>query len=395
MEIKVIQDDFMELTRIEQSAYASSFKGDADERKRYAEIYKDLASGDDVTALGAYGPDLMGCEFHYDFTTNFHGHMIPTAGIGSLAVDLLHKKKGVAQGLIQASMDRAHEAGVLLYHLYPFSTEFYRNFGFGYGPQVFTYCAAPRDFKDMGDRSLLSYGGEADYEDIIAFHDQMATSTHGMSKKTSADRRRIHKMTIGKLLLAKDQGQLIGYMIYTQKGVGEGNMQRQKLVVSEMFYTPKALQAFCSFFNAQKDQVTYVEVATYDRHFHQMLKNTHFVPEPKTQHLISLKVSDHSLGLMPLALDPQGLLDLLAVDLPYKVVFHISHPQGEMKRASIGEGEEVHLNLVINEFSSWVTGVVSLESLYRTGQLDFDQPSLLRQLDRAFYFESPRSYVLF
>ena len=93
MEIKKIENNFYEMTRIQQMAYASSFNGTKEEIDKVKEIYRELVAQGDIMAYGAYEEHLMGCLLHYDFKTNFHGQMIPTAGIGSLAVDLLHKKK--------------------------------------------------------------------------------------------------------------------------------------------------------------------------------------------------------------------------------------------------------------------------------------------------------------
>lgn len=390
MDIRKIERDFSEMSRIQQMAYAANFRGTKEEIEELCNIFKDLTGDDDIVALGAYDRDLMGCVLHYDFKTNFHGEMIHTAGIGSLAVDLIHKKKRVARSLIEASLNKAREEGVDLYYLYPFSTKFYRNFGFGYGSPMYTYCVRPEDFIDDGDRGLLSYGTADDYEDVFSFYDNYAKKHNGMSLKTYGDRRRIEKMKIGRLIVAKDQGELIGYMVFSQKGIDEKDDQAQKILVHEMVYTPKALKAFSSFFNAQKDQVNYIQLATHDVNFHHVLNDTCFASEPRTQEIISLKVSDKALGLMPLALNPQNLLNRL--EKPSKCLkFNITHRMKETELAVLGEGEEINMTLTINDFSSWITGAISLNELYRLGNLETDQRDLLKSIDRHFYFERPKS----
>jgi predicted acetyltransferase len=397
MDIKVIpKEDFDQFCKIEQAAYAGSFKGTKDERDKLDIIFKELTAHG-IKAIGAYEGDIMmGCMLYYEFDTNFHQQMIRTAGIGSLAVDLLHKKKRVANALIHYSFDLARENKNELYHLYPFSTEFYRNFGFGYGPPMYTYCIAPKDFIDLGDKSLLSYGSESDYDSIIKLHDDLAKKTHGMSCKSYGDRRKIEKMEVGKLVLAKENDDLIGYMIYTQSGINDNNNQSQKLVVSEMFYkNPMALHAFASFFKSQKDQVDYVQIASHDNHLQQLTRNTCFVPEPKTMDIISLKVADKAMGLMPYALAPQLLLDRLEFPKGYTLNFTITVPRGDHISASIGQGKAVNITIAINEFSSWVTGVISLKYLYEIGQLTTDNSEVLRVIDQWFYMDSPKSFARF
>lgn len=393
MEIKVIKNDFSDMSVIEQAAYAGSFKGTKDELEQLNKIFLELTEQEDIEALGAYDGDLMGCVLHYNFDTNFHGQMIKTAGIGSLAVDLLHKKKGVANALIQASLDKAKDSGKELYYLYPFNTKFYRNFGFGYGSPMYTYCIAPKDFMDKGDRSILSYGSEKDHEDVFKCHDDYARKHNGMSFKTYGDKRRIKTRHGVKLLLAKDEGKIIGYLLYTQRGIDDHNKQAQMLDVAEMLYTPKALLAFASFFHAQKDQIDYVQLATHDPYFHHVLCNTCYVPEPKTQEIISLKASDKSIGLMPLVLQPQKLLDRLVVDLDCELVFIISYPRKNHEVVTIGQGKRVDIKLTINEFSSWITGAIGLKDLYRLGQLETDSPELLKNIDIKFSFDRPQSLV--
>ena len=398
MEIKIIpKEDYKKMSQIEQSAYASSFKGTKDEIKILSDIFTDLTDNGEIRAIGAYdGETMLGCVLYYEFQTNFHHEMIRTAGIGSLAVDLLHKKKHVAHALINHSFELARQERADLYYLYPFSTNFYRNFGFGYGSPMYTYCIAPKDFVDKGDKSILSYGSESDYEAVFELHDTLAKNTQGMSMKTYGDKRRIREMKMGKLVLAKDKEELIGYLIYTQKGLSESNDQSQKMVIAEMFYNnSKALNAFGSFFSSQKDQMDYIQIATHDGHFQQLLNNTCFVPDPKTMEIISLKVADKSLGLMPYALEPQNLLDRLNVELSHQLSFTIKHPRSEDKTAVIGRGDEITIIVKINEFSSWITGVISLKELYEFGQLETNHPELLRNIDQQLYFESPKSFARF
>ncbi|MCH4886931.1 GNAT family N-acetyltransferase [Acidaminobacter sp. JC074] len=392
MEIRKIED-FKEMTRIQQMAYASSFDGSKEEIDKVKEIYKELVAEGDIIAYGAYEKDLLGCLLYYNFQTNFHGNMIHTGGIGSLAVDLLHKKKHVAYELITASLEKAKSEGADLFYLYPFNTRFYRKFGFGYGSPVYTYCIRPEDFMDQGDRSLLAYGYEEDYELIFNYYNDFASKHNGMSLLTSGCKRRINKKKKGKLLIARDNDTIIGYMVFTINGIDVDNHQAQKIHVHEMLYNQKALKAFASFFYAQKDQVSYIQLPSHDDRLHHILADTYFARKAETQDFISLKVADKSIGLMPLALNPQNLLDRL--EAPDKcIVFHISHLKKETELAKIGKGKKLDIGLTINDFSSWVTGAITLSELDELGRLDTSYDDL-RSLDKHFYFDKPKSISTF
>lgn len=397
MEIRKIKaEEYDQMVRIVQDAYAGSFQGTEDERERVKDVLMSMTTIDDTTALGAYENDvLMGSVLHFTFTTNFHGEMIKTAGIGMLAVDLLHKKKGVAKALLQHSIDLAKMEHIELYHLYPFNSRFYRNFGFGYGAPVYTYCIAPADFTTRGDKRLLRYANKEDYPKMFALYDGKAQRTHGMSLKSNSDKKRLDKMKSGRILVAEKEGQMIGYMIYSQKGLNPANNQSQKLVVAEMIYTHHdALLAFADFFHGQREQIDYIEIATFNERFHHLLCNTKFVPEPKTLDIISLKAADMALGLMPLALNPQKLLDRLASRCEEDVTFVIERPRLEAIHGRIGTGEHL-VRLSINDFSSWINGIVKLSELYEMGQLTCTMPEVLKRMDRQLYLSSPQSYTRF
>lgn len=397
MKIKEINHEhYDQMAAIMQSAYAGSYQGTPEEKERMTKIFLELTTKGGILALGAYeGDTMMGCVLHYVFDTNFHGEMVKSAGIGSLAVDLLHKKKHVAQQLIKESFDRSKKEGIPLYYLYPFSTEFYKNFGFGYGVPMYTYCVRPEDFIVQGNKDLLSYASEEDIELIIKFYDEEAKKTHGMSLKTYGDKRRFEILKTGKILVAKDQGELIGYMVMMQKSLNPADNQSQKIVVNEMLYKNKtALTAFTSFFSSQKDQVNYIELATFDQHFHQLLKNTYFAPKPQTLDIISLKVADKSLGLMPYALDAQGLLDKLSHKTSGNICFNIHYPKQKTATVSlVNDGQLITIDLSINAFSSWITGVINLNDLYHHGQLETANPEMLKKLDYEFYLDKPKSYT--
>lgn len=397
MDIRRIEkSDYDQFCKIEQSAYAASFKGTPDELLILDTIFKDLTDNG-IQAIGAYENDLLiGCVLYYEFETNFHQNMIKTAGIGSLAVDLLHKKKGVAKALIQYSLQLAKNAGIELYHLYPFSTKFYRNFGFGYGPPMYTYCIKPEDFMALGDKSILRYASPSDYQNLFDLHDSMASITHGMSLKSYGDKRKLERMDNGKVVLAEDNGRLIGYIVYRQSGLNPNNNQSQQLDVIEMVYeNTTALKAFSSFFNSQKDQVDFIKLSTHDNSIQHITSNTCFAPEPKTLDIISLKVADKAMGLMPLVLSPQKLLDKLDFHLNYTLEFDLRYPRGESQKVSIGEGTKLAFKLSINDFSSWITGVISLSKLYELALLETKDRDKLKKIDQSFYFDSPKSLVRF
>ena len=89
--------------------------------------------------------ELRGIAIYYDFRMKLLSTIIPIGGIGSVAVDILHKKKKVARDLMQHFINEYRQNGITLLTLYPFSPDFYRKMGFGYGAKKSQYRVRPSD----------------------------------------------------------------------------------------------------------------------------------------------------------------------------------------------------------------------------------------------------------
>lgn len=397
---EIVSEDIDSMALIQQSAYAASYHGTLEEREALKVNLSKVIENDDVTALGAYKNDVMvGCVLYYVFETNLHGNMIKTAGIGSLAVDLLYKKEKIAQQLIKRSFEISEKAGIDLYSLYPFKIGFYRDFGFGYGTPINTYCIAPKDFKEFSNKHILEYGSKDNLDEVFEFYDRYAETKNGLSKKTNNDKRRLKEMKQSRILLARHQGELIGYSVFSQEGINKINNQSQKLNIREIIYSKRdALLAFSTFFNSQQDQIDYVQIHTFDSAFHHILTDINYVPEPKTMDIISIKSSDSALGLMHYALNPENLLKYVEARTTESICFNITYPRAIVKKPCFvnkGKKEPLHITLKLNDFSSWIVGASTLSELYEHGSLETDDENILKTLDHQFNFDRPNSYTSF
>ena len=178
--------------RISQTAYPGVKKVDEDTHDKIVEFLEEYESAHDMTYIGAYIDEkLVGGMRFYTFEMNFHGEFISASGIGSVAVDLLHKKQHVAQALIQFASERSKELSIPLITLYPFKPSFYHNFGYGYGVPLYNYKIAPADFKDFKIREGLSYLDGFRFESLEDCYNEYVKSNHGMMYKSTIDKYKI------------------------------------------------------------------------------------------------------------------------------------------------------------------------------------------------------------
>ena len=97
-----------------------------------------------VTIYGlSHGDQLLAGMILYDFTMNVRGTLLPAGGLGSLAVDLLHRKQRLAKEMVDFYLRHYREKSVSLALLYPFRPDFYRRMGFGYGTKMNKYVFRP------------------------------------------------------------------------------------------------------------------------------------------------------------------------------------------------------------------------------------------------------------
>lgn len=381
--------DFTRFASIEQNAYAPHFKGTRDERDQLADIFKKLTKDDSIIAFGYYEEDLIGAVLYYEFKQNFHGQMIVTAGIGSLAVDLLHKKKHVAQKLIKYCLEYAKNRDLELFYLYPFATDFYRNFGFGYSTKMVTYHIKPEDFIYKGDLKALKWIDKEDYQKVFDYHDQVAHERNGMMLKAFGDKYRLDRMDKAKVIV-HETDQINGYMIFTQESLKLNDDMAQKIVVHEALYSRQALMDFIAFLHVQKDQIDYIEWASHDQNLHFLCNHISFASEPKTLDIIALKSSENAVGLMPLVLHPDKLLKRLSRKTNENVQFKIHYPKAAVEVYNIHFSKNfIEIELSINEFSSWITGAITLEELYQSHLLSCNKVEMLEKLDHDFNFKKP------
>ena len=84
-----------------------------------------------VTNWGAFEEDTMFSTFAVtDFTQFFDGNQVKMGGIGGVATLPSHRRKGGIRGIFQAALADMYENGYDFSYLYPFSTAYYRKFGY-------------------------------------------------------------------------------------------------------------------------------------------------------------------------------------------------------------------------------------------------------------------------
>ena len=380
--------------RLQQEAYPAVYQGNEEEIDRMVPVIEYLMTKEDLTYYGAFcSGNLAGAMIHVVFKMNFHGVLVRVDGIGSVAVSLLDKKKSVAKELIFYILNHSKLEGAKLFTLYPFNPAFYKNFGFGYGAPLYHYQIPPSHFSDKGNRSLLTV--DVTQEEILKFYNDNSREVNGTKHKSSLDIRVLNR---SKILAAKMDNKVIGYLLYKQEKLQNGNFLDQRMTVEELVYnSPLALQAFFSFFRSQADQINYIDFYSFDSHLHHALGDLVYYSDHQIMPFVAHKTAEVGVGIMWQALNPEYLLTHIFKDQALNCRFDIISASGDVQSVSIGFASEdqIDIQMDIQSFSSWSIGAVKLAQLYDYGKIKTAHPESLGAIDLVLNLKSPICHAHF
>lgn len=403
--------DLDRFAQIQQNAYAGVNNGTIEERQQLVAFYTTLIHASECTFIGYYNDNhLLGAAIIYHFTLNYCGEMVPATGIGSVAIDLLHKKEGIAKSLLLYWLKTSGENGALVASLYPFNAAFYNRFGFGFGTPLYFYQTPPKNFSSDGDKSLVQWldlESSQDLSDMDACYKAFFLQQHGMMQRTDIDYLRLKRQKNLKGIKVVEvqytttstttsTSTVTGYMLFEQKGITPSNFLQQTLNVSELItLTPTAARAISAFFHAQADQIDYVNHRSYDPMWYHSLLDLSYASKPELLPQINHKVADMGLGMMWRVLEPQKLLQMLP-PLSFSLQFHIADmhskhihiypvPCTQARASSTDNADSLQIHCDEALMSSLLMGALSLRTAIRNGNAKMrnsDGPLPLIQADK-------------
>jgi predicted acetyltransferase len=395
-------DEFLAFARISANAYPGFPIRTEEEVQRMAERSREQDQNQAVAFYGLFeaGTLLGGMEL-YDFTMNVHGAQTPAAGVGGVAVDLLHKKEHAARDLIRFFLDAARQKGAALALLYPFRPDFYKQMGFGYGTKMNEYRVRPASLPKGPSKQHIAWLSPDDKPLLLGCYQRCQAQTHGLIQRSEADFARFFASLDRRVVGYRRDGQVQGYLVFGFQQHAQGNFLINDLRVDEFVYeTREALAELLTFLRSQADQVRFVIIRTQDEEFHHLLldpRNDSEALLPSIYHPSNVQ----GVGLMYRVIDLPGVfarlrehdfggqtcrLRLAISDSFYPanagsvvVSFQDGRPSISPEDAS-----DVEIRLDVAEFSSLLLGVVSFRSLYLYGLAEISDPAYLETINRLF-----------
>ncbi|MFC7439796.1 GNAT family N-acetyltransferase [Laceyella putida] len=337
----------------------------------------------------------------YDYTVNWHGSKLLAGGVGSVAVDLLHKKEKIAKELLTFFLRHYRGQGAHIAFLYSFRPDFYKRMGFGFGTTWYEYRIQPASIPKGQGKEQLTYLTEADIPQLRECYQRVMEKTHGMIEISDQDIKRWFTDKKNRIVGYK-RGHLIhGYMTFQFQNNHPKNAFHNDLHVKEWIAEEPAVhQAFFAFLHSQADQFQRVVFYVQDREFYHLFDD----PRNGTYNMIpplSHEMHTTGAGLMVRILNAKRALTTPAI-YPFGKVnavftFHIrdSFLTENEQRFTIqfaegkptlsnhkGEAPVVHMD--ISDLSALLYGAVSLDTLLTYGQVTVSEPAATQALLALF-----------
>lgn len=342
---------------------------------------------------------LLGNMVLYDFTVDYYGQEIKARGIGFVAVEFLHKKQKVCREMLQWYLRDSLKLNYPLAMLYAFRPDFYQKMGFGFGTGCYNYVTKPECFPRTEVNHPMIYLGTADKDEVIAFYRELYQAQHGMIPKKPREIEQYLEAQ-GVYRVGYREGGKLHALLTFRLVSNESPDQSTHMKLDLLFSDSLGLRAALNFLHSQSDQVSEISISTPFREFFYNLtdirhQDHRILKEPGYHHTY-----DAGMGIMYRSLDPVALLLKKPCTLDKQKVrfvlrdsfmeecahdFVIEWKEGKALK-SRSKKADLTLSFGVSDFSSWVMNAIDLETLYLYGLVEISDETVLRMIDRAFYY---------
>ena len=406
-EIRVIKEDELDqLLTMNLNAYPRFRVNSADEFQKVVERLTVNMELD--KRCGFYGmfeeTELLGGLKLYDFEMNLLSGEIKAGGIGSVAVDLVHKKEGICKGMIEFALSHFKARKTPMVILYPFRPDFYKKMGFGFGTRMNRYRLSPLQLP-AGKRDHIKYLERQQGEEVLRCYEKYVSNHSGMIHRNQRDFEKMFDQFENRFVGYVKDGVISGYIVFFFRNASEDNFILNNIEVKELVYdSPEVLAELLAFLHYQKDQINRVIINTQDDTFHFLFDD----PRDDSANMIPSvyhQIATSGKGLMYRVVDVPTLFEqqhdrnfggqTLTLDLrindsfmPENAGDYVVNFKGRYVSTETSDCR-VRLEADIADFSSMVVGAVSPSALHRLGKVAISDSGLLPSLDRLLEGPAP------
>src|SRR5581483_6626649 len=388
------------IARLEAAAYPVLQADTPDGFARFAERVRALAAETGTrVAIAELDGEAVGAMATYEFTMRLRERDARAAGLGSVAVSLAHKRRGIARAMVRRFLDDAHEQGASIALLHPFRLDFYRTLGFGYGTPTQRYRLAPATIDVRGARGTARILGARDLEAMLACDERVRATTNGLLARSPARLARLLAEPGLRYVGVDDDGTLRAFMQTSVRLGPEGSTNANELIVREVYAeTPAHEAALLAYLRAQRDQFARIVLETQ----HEAAWLVSGDPRDGSDALVAPpathRVAELGLGVMYRLVDVErAFAHLGASDAPFALRVDVAdaffpHTSGGWTFRFGPHGAPWHdanalpdaaLRIGVADLSSLVAGSLRLREIVRRGLASLEPLAMFDRAARA------------
>jgi len=257
---------FATVARLEVDAYPVMRVEGAEGIARFAARLESIAGDPGVRVAVAEGDGaIAGAMLLYDFTMRVRERDAFAGGLGSVAVGLAHKRRGVARTMVRWYLEDFRARGAAFAVLHPFRPDFYRALGFGYGTPVRRYRFAPATLDARGARGTVRLLDPRDRDALIACDERVRARTNGLIAKAPARVDRLLAEPALRHAGVEEDGVLRGFVQTAVRLGADGTANANELLVRELAAESPAYEAaLLGYLRSQQDQFARIVVESQD-----------------------------------------------------------------------------------------------------------------------------------
>lgn len=413
---ELTEEHYPEIIRIASEAYPSSGIVSAEDRTKQVERFKTARRDTRWTPYGLFRDGrIVGVFRNYDFKLNVRNVLIPTGGLGMVAVDLVHKKEHVAKEMVEFFHEHYDRREYAMTTLWPFRIDFYHDMGYGLGGGIHEYRLSPTDFPRGSSKEHVRLLTMDDVPAINDCQNRMFRRRIGMLDSSAAYlETKMRYVQDLRYYGCEIDGRLEAYVITRwRKPEHPSSFMDNDLAVWEVVHhTPEAHAELFTFLRSQLDQVSRVWLQIPDDEFYFLPRN----PTMRTGRQLPPTFNDcytGAVGTMYRVLNARRLWTQLAdcdfndltltVRINLRDSFHPANDGHLIVRFESGHPSvvdqgtpDVEIGLDGAEFSSLIMGAVHFHTLYEYRLATISDVSKLDEIDRLFsYPQRPVCYTGF
>jgi predicted acetyltransferase len=341
---------------------------------------------------------LVGGMCLFDLKINVISQMLPVGGIGTMAVDMLHRKEKAARDLVQFSFSHYKSNGTAMVTLYPFETSFYKKMGFEYGGLVRQYRCSPKAFPKGASKEHIHFLTDENREETLRCYERFTLRNNGMPQKLDKRLSDLFDPNSARIVGYKKDGRILGYLGFTYERKFDF---KSNLVITELVYeNPDVLLELCTFVSSLTDQFAQIVYDTQDENFHFLLTD----PTRSTYDTFQSKYLEMAMvgvGLMYRVIDVKGIFQQLtehnfggatcSIRITVNDDFFAENHGSTLVRFKDGKASveddgtaDAEIKLDVAEFSSLLMGAIDFHSLLRYGLVTISDIGLADTVQRVF-----------